>query len=159
MRAGGGYYPEGMEPDDAFAVGRHPNDESKRLLSVSVIFPTLQAAEAFIVRVDNYISKTHGISYRTSFTTTQVKPNDKHRLVLESDYVPNESGGKAPHNSPVWNVEVSSMDISVLPPTTVFSKSDTAYKYQRIETEAAFARSSPEGAHIFPKAKCKGKYK
>ncbi|CAB9517741.1 Nitrilase family, member 2 [Seminavis robusta] len=117
------------------------------------------AAEAFVVRVDNYISKAHGISYQTSFTTTQVKPYDKRRLVLESDYVPNESDGKAPHDSPVWNVEVSSMDISILSPTTIFFKSDTAYMYQRIETDAAFARCSPEGAHIFPKAKCEGKYK
>ena len=156
--AGGGYYPQEMAPDDAFAVALHPTDVSKRLLSVSVVFSTLHAAEAFIVRVDNYISKTHGISYRTSFTTTQVQPYDKHQLVLESDYVANEPDGEAPHDSPVWNVEVSSMDISVLSPTTVFSKSDTAYKYQRIETEAAFARSVPESAHIFPKAKCKGKY-
>jgi hypothetical protein len=50
------------------------------------------------------------------------------------------------------------MDLSVLSPTTVYSRSDTVFKFQRIEAEIAFARTDPEGAHIFPKAKCKGNY-
>ncbi|MEO0911282.1 MAG: hypothetical protein AAFX96_13415, partial [Pseudomonadota bacterium] len=41
---------------------------------------------------------------------------------------------------------------------TSYGMDDTVYKYQRIESERAFARCKADGAHIFPKAKCKGQY-
>ena len=43
--------------------------------------------------------------------------------------------------------------------TSYYTFDNTVYKYQRIEKENAFLRSIPEGAHIFPKAKCHGIYK
>lgn len=104
--------------------------------------------------------KTRGVDYYQPFTITTAEPHDNPRLVLESDYIPNRADGDAPHDSPVWNVEVSEsdMDLSALLPTTICSRTGTVFKYQRIETDQAFARTGPEGAHIFPKAKCKGKY-
>ena len=157
--ASGGHYPKGMEPTAAFAVGKHPIETTKRLLSISVVFSDERSANSFIVNVDKYIVSTHGVDYHTGikFSSQQVEPN-KDRLVLESDYVPNQADGEAPQDSPVWDVEVSAMDISALSPTTIYSRSDTVFKYQRIEADAAFARTDPEGAHIFPHAKCKGLY-
>lgn len=157
--ASGGYYPKGMEPTTAFAVGKHPTETTKRLLSISVVFPDERSANSFIVNVDRYIVSTYGVDYHndTRFSTQRVEPNND-RLVLESDYVPNQAEGEAPQDSPVWDVDVSGMDISALSPTTIYSRSNTVFKYQRIETDAAFARTDPEGAHIFPRAKCKGLY-
>lgn len=156
--ASGGYYPEGMDPTDSFPVNVHPTERTKRLLSASVVFSYLGSAEAFIVKVAGFVASTRSIAYHTPFRTTHVEPYNNHRLILETDYVPNQADGEAPHDSPVWDVEVLAMDISALSPTTIFSRSDTVYKYQRIEAERAFARTDPEGAHIFPKAKCKGQY-
>lgn len=157
--ASGGYYPIGSNPTSAFAVKVHPDDETKRLLSVSVVFQDLRSAQEFVVRVDSYVTSTHGVAFSETFTITPIEPYGNPKLVLESAYIPNQAGGEPPHDSPVWNVEVSDIDMSALSPTTIFSRSDTVYKYQRIETDQAFARTDPEGAHIFPKAKCKGRYK
>jgi len=148
-----------MKPNAAFAVEKHPTEMINRLLSISVAFSDERSANSFIVNVDKYIVSTHGVDYHNNnkLIAKQVEPN-KDRLVLESDYVPTQADGEAPHDSPVWNVEVSSMDISAFSSTTIYSRSDTVFKYQRIEADTAFARTGPEGAHIFPHAKCKGIY-
>ena len=147
--ASGGYYPTGMQPTTAFAVAKHPTETTKRLLCISVAFPDESSARSFIVNVDRYIVSAQGVDYHKGikFTTQRVQPN-KDRLVLESDYSPNQADGEAPQDSPVWDVEMSVMDISALSPTTVYSRSGSVFKYQRIETDAAFARTDPEGAPL-----------
>ena len=153
-----GYYPANMGPDSAFAVSKHPDKESSRLLSISVLFSDLHAAQYFVVQADKYVVRTYGVLNHLPFMIVRTaEPHGNPRLILESHYVPNEADDDPPNDSPVYLVEVSDMDISALSPT-VFSRSDTVFKNQRIEADVAFARSDPEGAHIFPKAKCKGKY-
>ena len=110
--AKGGFYPFETTHSTAFAVQRCPDDESKRLLSATVVFSTKAQAQKFFVSVDSYVNKTRGLSIRVPLSITQVKPYDNERLVLESDYVANEADGEAPHDSPVWDVELSSMDVS-----------------------------------------------
>lgn len=166
--ASGGYYPEGMNPTEAFAVREHPTGErTKNLLSISVVFSNETSAHAFIVKVDKYIV-THGLEYYkgSKFVVQPVEHNGEHNgepngggLVLTSDYVANQADGDEPPDSPVWDVQMSQMDISALSSTTIISRSDTVFKRQRIEANGAFGRTAPESAHIFPRAKFEGKYK
>jgi len=154
--AKGGYYPRGTNVNEAFKVTNHATDPSLRLMYVSVVFDVKKEANLFIADVHSYVSKTQGVSLREDFQCTTIPSFDNPILVLESDYVPREAEGEAPEDSPVWNVELSAMDVSCV--TSFYSYTDTVYKYQRIEEDNAFARCIPEGAHIFPKAKCNGIY-
>lgn len=149
-----------MEPNAAFAVSEHPTEKTKRLLSISVVFSDERSAISFIVSVDKYIATTRGVAYHgdSKFTKKRAEQPNQDRFVLESDYVPNQADGEPPKDSPVWEVDLSATDISSLSPTTIYSTSRTVFKYQRIEADTAFARNAPEGAHIFPRAKCKGPY-
>ena len=123
--ASGGYYPANTDPGVAFAVKVHPSDETRRLLSVSVVFRDERSAEAFAVKVDSYVAKTLGVDYYERFNIATVEPYGNPRLVFETDYIPNQADGDAPQDSPVWDIQVSGMDISTLSPTTIFSRSDT----------------------------------
>ena len=153
-----GLYCQGKGFDDAFQVTLHPSDTEKRLIELSIVFCELNEAQAYIKAVDSYINSTPELTYFDGswFEVTEIDPFDKPELVLESHYKANKADGEAPNDSPVWDVEVSSVDVSSIP--TCYSKSGTVYKFQRIETDNAFGRCSPQGAHIFPKARCKGVY-
>ena len=92
-----------------------------------------------------------------NFQINAMDPFEPKRLVLETECVPRETDGEAPLDSPVWAVEISSMDQPAV--ISHCSREDTMYKCQRIEAANAFARSLPEGVHIFPAALCHGQYK
>ena len=98
------------------------------------------------------------LRFQHDFESKEVEAYNEEKLIRLTHYVPKDKYGIPPFDSPVWNVETISMDLSALSPTTVYSRSDTVFKRQRIEVEFAFARSDPKGAHIFPKALCKGKH-
>jgi hypothetical protein len=115
-------------------------------------------ANNFVAEVDHYLVTTSGVTlYSSDLKPSAIAPFDPKRLILTSHYTPREANGEPPLDSPVWNVEQDSMDVSHL--SSYYSYNDTVYKYQRIETENAFARCIPEGAHIFPAAQCHGTYK
>ena len=156
--ARGGYYPENGNLEDAFKCLPHPAEAELRLISVSVVFLDENAANIFIADVHSYVTKSPGVVLYNGedFHCTEIDRFNPKHLVLETHYKPREQDGEAPLDSPVWDVEISSMDVSSL--TSYYTYNDTVYKYQRIEEPNAFARSIPEGAHIFPKAKCHGVY-
>lgn len=93
------------------------------------------------------------------FRSSAIDPFKPKHLVLETHYKPREADGEAPNDSPVWNVDVETNSMDLYAVTSYYSFEDTIYKYQRIEEASAFARSIPEGAHIFPAAKCRDVYK
>ena len=157
--ARGGYYPQGKHMADAFKVEMHPTESDLRLVVVSVVFLDENLANLFVAAVHSYVARTHGLSLYDGqdFQCTSICAFHPKSLVLETHYVPRELDGEPPKDSPVWNVEFASVDGSAT--TSYYTYDDTVFKYQRVETENAFARSIPEGAHIFPKAKCHGIYK
>ena len=117
-----------------------------------------KAANKFITSVHSYVNSSRGIVFYNGegfegATIAQFNGN----LILEDHYTPREEDRESPNDSPVWNVEISSMDCSSV--TSNYGEEDPVYKYQRIETPLAFARSIPEGVHIFPKVKCFGEHK
>ena len=156
--ARGGYYPHNGNLEDAFQCLPHPDKVELRLISVSVVFLDENAANHFIADVHSYVTKSPGVVLYQGqdFLCSEIDPFNPKHLVLETHYEPREADGEAPKDSPVWDVEISLMDVSAV--TSYYSYEDTVYKYQRIEETSAFARSIPEGAHIFPKAKCHGVY-
>ena len=155
--AKGGYYPLNGGMEQAFNCQVHPEDNNSRLISVDVVFTDEAVAINFITEVDRYVTTTPGLTNHSGdFDSTTIAPFRPKRLILASHYVPREANGESPLESPVWDVELDAMDISHL--TSYYSYNDTVYKYQRVESENAFARCIPEGAHIFPAAQCRGKY-
>lgn len=159
-KAAGGIYPkEGMDIDSAFRVENHPKDTQSRLVFVSVVFLTKTMAYNFIASVEEYVATQRDLRFQHIFESKEIEAYNEEKLIRLTHYAPRDKYGIPPFDSPVWNVEMMSMDLSALSPTTVYSRSDTVFKRQRIEVEIAFARSDPEGAHTFPKALCKGKYK
>ena len=125
---------------------------------ISVVFEEKREAKRFITDVDSYITKTRGVSLQErDFGYREKSPFNHPNLVLASHYVPRKAEGEDnTPDSPPWDVEMDA--ISNFSAPSRYSKRDTVYKYQRIEVEEAFARCAPLGAHIFPRAKCKGKY-
>ena len=153
----GGYYPQGKDVGDSFLVQNHSTDDDKRLISMSVVFEDKRSANSFITSVDDYITTTSGVTSLGRFHRSTTAPFEATAdLVQTSDYTPCQRDGEPPNDSPVWDVELSATELSSK--ATSYGMDDTVFKYQRIETDRAFARSKADGAHIFPRAKCKGHY-
>lgn len=106
--------------------------------------------------VDDYITTTRGLSSLGRFhrSTTASFEATAH-LVQTKHFAPCQADGEPPNDWPVWDVEVEVSEIQMSSTATSYGTDDTVYKYQRIEAARAFARSKADGAHIFPKAKCK----
>lgn len=159
--ARGGYYRPNEGIEQGFQCLAHPeeNRDNLRLISVGVVFEEKAQANSFAAAVHSYVAKTPGVHLHQGqiFQISTMDPFEPERLVLETDYVPREKDGEAPLDSPVLAVEINSMDQSAV--ISYYSRENTVYKYQRIEAASAFARSIPEGAHIFPAALCHGQYK
>jgi hypothetical protein len=159
-----GYYPEGKHVDGAFHAQTHPTEGDKRLICISVVFSDRKSAETFVAKVDNYLTENYGLCYYQDagrdghFKITQTCPFEQAGMVLTSDYTPCEADGEAPNDFPVWDVAYMSVSLSGSSVPTKYGKDATVFKYQRIEEVGAFDRAQPQGAHIFPKAHCKGKY-
>ena len=155
------YYRPNEEIEQGFQCRAHPgeNKDNLRLVSVGVVFEEKAQANNFAAAVHSYVAKTPGIHLHQeqTFQINTMDPFEPQRLVLETDYVPRETDGEPPLDSPAWAVEISSMDQSAV--ISYYTCEDTIFKYQRIEAPNAFARSIPEGAHIFPAALCHGQYK
>jgi hypothetical protein len=159
--ARGAYYRPGETIEQGFQCRKHPeeNKENLRLLLVGVVFEEKSQANEFAADVHSFVAKTDGVDlYQNQcFQINTIDPFEPYRLVLETDYIAREKDGEPPLDSPVWSVKISSMDQSAV--ISYYSRDDTIFKYQRIEAHSAFARSIPEGAHIFPAALCQGQYK
>ena len=156
--AKGGYYQDGQDIEAAFMVGLHP-DKSKpdsRLISISIVYTDEGKADNFIAEVDSYVMSTRGLSWYSDLQKDSIAPFADKRLILLSHYVAREEDGEPPNDSPVWDVELASIEMNSVAST--YDKDDPVYKYQRIEGDIAFSRGRPDGAHIFPKSKCKGEY-
>ena len=156
--AKGGYYKDGQNIEAAFLAELHP-DKSKpnsRLISISIVYTVEDKADNFIAEVDSYVVSTRGLSWYSGLQKDSIAPFADKKLILRSHYVAREEDGEPPDDSLVWDVELGSIQMSSMAST--YEKDDPVYKYQRIEKDIAFSRGKPDGAHIFPKAKCKGVY-
>ena len=155
-----GYYPAGMSISEAFKVSEVEGDGEELLNFFTVVFEKKSEAKGFLREVDSYVTTTRGISLYNDgqcFEYREIPLFDDPTIIWLSHYAPRKAEGEdSALDSPPWDVEYSSVSMFSAP--SRYSRRDTVYKYQRIEVEQAFARCAPQGAHIFPKAKCKGKY-
>ena len=154
--AKGNYYPLGRNGDTAFQAKACPDKPGHRLLELSVVFSNKEKAHAFVAGVDSFVTKTRGLSFFEDLKVDSVAPLVEEKVIRLSHYKAREEDGEPPEDSPVLDIELGSLGMHSA--TSYHNKDDPVYKYQRIERESAFDRGIPEGAHIFPKAKCKGIY-
>jgi hypothetical protein len=114
--ARGGYYRPNEGIEQGFQCRVHPgeNKDNLRLVLVGVVFEEKAQANNFAAAVHSYVAKTPGIHLHQeqTFQINTMDPFEPQRLVLETDYVPRETDGEPPLDSPVWAVEINSMDQS-----------------------------------------------
>lgn len=125
--ARGGYYRHNEGIEQGFQCLAHPeeNKDNLRLISVGVVFKEEAQANNFAAAVHSYVAKTPGVLLHQGqiFQISAMDPFEPERLVFETDYVPREQDGEVPLDSPVWDVEINSMDQSAV--TSYYSREDT----------------------------------
>ena len=101
--ARGGYYRPNEEIEQGFQCLAHPGENNLRLVSVGVVFEEKAQANSFAAAVHSYVAKTPGIHLHQgqTFQINTMDPFKPQRLVLETDYVPRETDGEPPLDSPV----------------------------------------------------------
>lgn len=161
-----GLYLPGLDPTTAFATG-DADEASRSIISFCVVFMELNQAAKFIDGIRMYLLKNVGYlelfddqANTVDRPTTSEIPSFRitldHTMILQSDY--KAQNEEVEPGSPLVDmvVETRSNDITV--DVTLLSRRDPTFKFQRIENNASFGLADAESAHIFPSAKCLGKY-
>ena len=127
--ARGGYYPQNGRMDNAFKCREHPMETELGLISVAVVFIDENGANHFIADVHSHVAKSPGVILfeDKDLKCTLIDPFSPKQLVLETHYKPREQDGEAPLDSPVWDVELQSIDASDV------TYCHSVYKYQNVE--------------------------
>jgi hypothetical protein len=132
--ARGGYYPLHGGIEDAFQCQAHPDEDELRLMSVRVVFLDENSADYFIADVNSYVTKSSGVVFcqGQDFRNTAIDPFKPRHLFLENHYKPREADEEAPKDSPVWNVEINSMDFSAVTSYSTFDDSNELKKQMQL---------------------------
>eukprot|EP00542_Grammatophora_oceanica_P009931 CAMPEP_0194044448 /NCGR_PEP_ID=MMETSP0009_2-20130614/15916_1 /TAXON_ID=210454 /ORGANISM="Grammatophora oceanica, Strain CCMP 410" /LENGTH=433 /DNA_ID=CAMNT_0038688973 /DNA_START=164 /DNA_END=1462 /DNA_ORIENTATION=+ len=165
--ASDGLYPEGLNSKSAFEPVTSTREETN-ILKFSVVFQSLNSAAKFLDSLASYLKQARGMMHfcddegneaaMPSMESIAPFPIESQNKILLAHYQPCDGDGDAAPDSPVVDVVCDTRSDNITVDVTILSRRDEVFQYQRIENSSAFALADPEGAHIFPRAKCVGQY-
>ena len=172
-----GLYPPGLNADTTFRV-LPCQDTARSVLTFSVHFEDRVAAAKFLIQVTSYLTGSGGMMYFcdnsgeavatpriVSVASYEIDPDQtilpvhyRQRRQDGAEAGEEASVGPAVDSPPIDVVTENRSETDDMTAVTVLSRRDPVFLHQRIENASAFALADPESAHIFPHAKCVGKY-
>jgi len=112
-----------ISPNDGpyvFKPTTNPQEKKRRLDDKEELVSWLQSDEnavyRFLPEVHRHVAKSSGVNLHNvvQFQCAEIASLNPKRPILADHYTPRETTGDAPLASPVWNVEIDSMNVSHL---------------------------------------------